>query len=267
MRIVMTVLVILLLIPVVGFASYLWYQPVTKLVDGIALSSRMPEELRGAFLYGTEDGVSTQYRLDIFGLRETRSGEFFMPTGVESPDGTRVVYAQKTATQDPVPFISGLQITPHEWSIYERTKEGTASAPLVEGYAPGYIDDTHVVYLTDVGISVLDLTTGSSAVIFTFPEGMIPDSMVRYAPNRSFMLLKNATTGEVLIGSLSVTHFTPLNVIKSDQPDNFILTDTGLYDARMNKGSFELWKQGHGGETPQYILTVPASLGLRSILL
>ncbi|HYF28956.1 MAG TPA: hypothetical protein VEA36_01160, partial [Candidatus Paceibacterota bacterium] len=220
--------------------------------------------LRGAHFY---TGAPTYGPQHIEGLQFVRNaaGDTLWLSGSRSPDGSRVVFAISTSTQAIMPFVQAEKVTPSAYQVLMRPTEGSGVQSIAYGYAPAFLDDTHISYFTDAGIAVMDTQTGEATLLFRYPAGTVLSSGVRYSPDRRTVLWTDAMTGESVAGSITPSAYTPLSTFKDLASP--VLGNAAVYELRRTHEGQELWKRTLDGSSSAKVLTLPASLSILTMAL
>jgi len=258
---------VIVLIGSAFFASML-YSPFKRVADEAFVVLRMPPELKRAHFYTS---APTYDGYHISGLQFVRNTtrDTIVLAGTESLDRSRRVLSY-TELEDSVPmnvtahYVGGRKIVPGEWTI-AITESNRGLKPVARGFAPAFLDETHIAFFTDIGIAVLDLNSGIEENIYEHPPGSRIDSRIRYSPDRTLVMWTNALTNETMLGRISIHSLELLAV--NTKFGNPILTDAALYEARKTLRGLEIWKYDIDGSIERKILTIPPSLSFTSMLI
>lgn len=256
------VLVIFLVIIALS-AMYFFYLPFKDKINSMVAAAKVPTELREVVFVRTVVGErSVFYRTEQFAFVVKETPERSLGAAI-SPDGTsRVIAGAFKNGRYVTESVDGSVIDPSVWYISVQSREGETKG-VAYGYAPAFLNDTHIAYFSAKGIAVYDLATGRSALVYVVPEGTL-FSRVQYAPDRTHVLWTDATSDETVVASLSTTEVKPNATFTGLISP--ILRNTGVYDFRWTEAGTELVQHSFDGRTTRSILTIPASMSILSMI-
>jgi hypothetical protein len=247
---------VFILLIVATVAAYYAVPSFRDTVEGVMAAERMPVELRDALFIGINGSTINPYRLAAFGFRQ--SAEPLVPAGRVSPDGTSYAYAQLTASSTPT------TVDPSKSLIYIAVN-GAQPALVAYGYAPAYLDVSHLVYFSPGGIVVRDLKSGATSLLFARATSTPLYEQVKYSPDRTMMLWTDAKTDETVLARVTDTSYAPVHVFVGLK--DAVLTDTALYGIRPSPQGSQLWRYALDGSSAAAVLTFPQSLRIGQLFL
>ncbi|KND49775.1 MAG: hypothetical protein AB203_01660 [Parcubacteria bacterium C7867-008] len=245
-------------------AAYFFYKPFTKVIDGAVLALSVPQDLRSVHFFVGDNKNSKSYHLSNLGLKADSGTGALTAIESTSPDGANVVVSYKTPSDQITQLFTGKKISPNDWNIVLRNVSNPEGAVIAHGYAPVFVDNTHISYFSVAGVVMYDLTTKSAKLVFKYPEGSMLDSKVQYSPDHSLVMWSNKIGGDIILSRISASSFTNLRTFK--RFTNPILTNTNLYELRKNPKGPEIWRHAVEGDVVEKVTTIPVSLGVNSLL-
>jgi len=246
-----------------AYAVYQWYPPAHDRITEAYVALTLPKDLKGAqFLRGD---AGRPYHAETLEFTETSKEERLVPAGVRSSSGNLMVYAYGKTPNDFMPYIFPVAITPSDWTVATVQSESKELAVIGKGYAPAFLDDTHVAFFTSEGIRMIDLDTYVTSTLYLFPEGEVPTSYVRYSPDRTHLLWVNADKVTTL-ARIGTTGVEVINTYTFLWPA--LLTDQGLYEQHIVlPGDIEVWRHAFDGLVREKVITIPSTLGFKLLML
>lgn len=240
------------------WAAYQWYGPLRTTVDEARTAQAFPDELRGAFLVEQlESGAFGFHKIGEFGF-EFVPNPGRVPPGAMSPDGTRGTNAVRAEGAPP-----SLAVDTSAWTVNVFSMENGDILASWNGYAPAFLDDTHVAYFDATGVSVRNLDTNESVRLTAFPTGSQLGTLVQYSPDRSLVMWADEANAASIVARISPTSYEHKGIIP--HPANLALFNTAVYELRPSGAGMQLWRHGIDGENPHVVATLPERL--RTILL
>lgn len=240
-------------------SSYFWYPPTTVLVDGMLMLRGIPDDLKTAtFVQAGEGRVREMKREGVFLLPHRAEND---TRGISlSPDGSRFVVAVQP--DKPNPAVGAINF--EQWTVGLVSQSGEFTT-LAKGYAPQFLTDSKIMYFSQAGIAVHDLSDNSSALIMRHQE-LGNDWLagyVQFSPDRSLVLWKKAASQEYVLARISAQTYTPLGTFSGLKYP--VLRDSAVYDTRVTEEGTEVWAYQLDGTQTQVSL-IPASLKINNLL-
>ncbi|MEK7281118.1 MAG: hypothetical protein AAB037_02040, partial [Chloroflexota bacterium] len=222
-----------------------------------------PAELRGATFIKVAPGErSSFYHAEQFGFVAVDTPER-VQSGALSPDGMMRVSAGTFINGTYTTEAFGADVIDTDTWFISVQSEGGEPKGIARGYAPAFLDDTHVAYFVTRGVVVHDLSTSSSTLVYLFPENTV-FSQVQYSPDRAHVLWTNPVTRESVLASITPTAVTPMKTFSGlDSP---ILRNSGVYELRLTEEGTEVWRSSFEEKSSARVLTIPASVGIFSMI-
>ncbi len=175
-----------------------------------------------------------------------------------SPDGTQIAYARQLAGKDGSKAAEDFEV------ILFLPASGT-SITVSPGFAPFFIDDSHLGRFTNAGIYSIDLANSTQTELLRQPFAQALQSFSQ-SPDRTLIAWSDPITkatyafrvGESLERILSVPEYMPLLSLGNDALYRLRLTRTGTAVLRYPWGE---------GSSPRLLYWLSRSLEINSIVL
>lgn len=253
-------IIVLVLILAAG-AAYLFMPSVRTSVAEATALMRLPSDLRGA-LYQVGEGNQYHF-VRVQGIMLTPASDASgIGTAQVAPRGDAYVYTAVVSGGKQISKIPFATILPSGTStIFFQTK-GSEPTVIARGYAPAFLDDTHVVYVAAGGIAVWDTVASQSTLIERAQTKAIRSDVV-YSPDRKLMLWTDAHSGQSILARVTPTTYEIVHVFTElERP---VLTPNALYDVRVRAQGTEVWRYTLDGSSLTRIAELPASLKILGI--
>ncbi|HEX2792540.1 MAG TPA: hypothetical protein VHO23_02400 [Candidatus Paceibacterota bacterium] len=176
-----------------------------------------------------------------------------------SPDGTKFAYAyldnaDAARFNDPTAWAVG---------VYDYALQRTFEA--ARGFAPFFVDDTHLARATAAGVQSLDFATAEYVRLRDTPFVVATPEAER-SPDGSLVALANPGLNQTTVYRISPTDLT----VVATYPviiSNAALGPNALYEVRALESGTEIWKYPFDGSAPTRIHTFPVSIRVLSLSL
>lgn len=259
-----TIVGILMLIAL-ACAAYFFVPAVQDSLRSSLAAMHVPVDLKAASFIGVTGTQQTYYQAKGFGFEKVQNPTLDDRTAL-SPNGSVLAVVDsdpvngrivnRTLGPDPV--------DPSLFRISLKSKDGTVT-PVAKGYAPAFLDDTHLAYFSKSGLVVHDTALNTSILLFRFASST-RISGAQYSPDRTHVMWTDTTTGETIVAAVSPTAYTALHTYKDLISP--VLGNSSLYDVRFLaiKDGTQLLAYPFDGRMPAVVLTIPASMNIRSMI-
>lgn len=235
------------------WAAYQWYQPLRTSVDEARLTNALPEELKGAFIVELlESGAFGFHKIGELGF-EFVPNPGRVPPGALSPDGLRGTNAVRLEGSEP-----SVSVDSSVWTVRVFSVEDGAVITSWSGYAPAFLDDVHVIYFDDLGISVRNIESGEVERLMERTADSRLGSVVQYAPDRSHVMWTDDAHDVSIVAKISTTSYEHKGVFA--HPANLALFNGAVYELRPSAGGIELWRHELDGSSAGLVATLPDRL-------
>jgi len=122
--------------------------------------------------------------------------------------------------------------------VYTAKKGAEEPMPIGLGYAPHFIDDLHVVFISGGQVVVHNMVTSMRTVIGTLPADLSLSSKVTYSPDRTLMVWTDLAGGMSTVARISPTTYEVVRTMPAlNSP---VLTNTAVYDVVPATGGAKL---------------------------
>lgn len=259
-----TIVSILVLIAL-GCAAYFFVPAIQNPIRSGIAATHVPGDLTQVLFIGVTGSKNTYYQAKGFGFETVQTPTFDSSTAL-SPNGSVLADVDSDPVNGRVTnrTLGPSPVDPDQFRIVLKSKDGT-SVPVAKGYAPAFLDDTHLAYFSKSGFVVHDTARGTSVLLFRFATST-KISQVQYSHDRTHLIWTNTESGETILAAISPTAYKPLHAfVDLISP---VLGDTALYDVRylaIPDGT-QLLAYPFDGGAPVVVLTIPAYMNIRSMI-
>jgi hypothetical protein len=153
---------------------------------------------------------------------------------------------------------------PGQWDIRLGFPQGSTSAPLATGYAPLFIDDSHLVFFGPAGIYGYDLSAGTITRLATGQFPLLLGPVVQ-SPDRTLFALRDAVKKTTSVYRVDLGKV----VLIREIPEILVapaLSDSALYNLVGTGHGGEVWRYGLAGGDAKRIYTLPKMLSISRIV-
>lgn len=260
-------IVAILLLVVGGIAAlYMWYTPFRNRVDEVRAIISMPTDLRSAYFAGsTSSGEKVFYRIEGLQFIIDQKPDYQLP-GATSPNGTKAVFAaEDVGGAKKIIGTSKPTVTLDRWVVVIGTiADGSTQEIAMGGYAPEFIDDTHIGYFTKAGYRVYDTTVGTSTLVGTFLPGITFSSRITYSPDRTLVIWTDTASHTTTVARVSSENYAPVATFAAF--DQASLSNTHAYDLRKGMPASQVIQHPLDDGRASVAVLLPASLGIQLLL-
>lgn len=232
--------------------------------SGLA-AMHVPADLKQVSFVGVVGAQHTYYQAKGFGFEVVQNPTFDSSTAL-SPNGSVLAVADAAAVNGIIVnrTLVSEPVSPEDYSISLKSKDGSV-VPVAKGYAPAFLDNTHLAYFSKSGFVVHDTALNTSVLLYKFATST-KIAQVQYSPDRTHLMWTNTDTGETTLAAINSTAYKPLHAyVDLIGP---VLGNTALYDVRylaIPDGT-QLLAYPFDGGAPSVVLTIPASMNIRSMI-
>lgn len=244
-------------------------------VDGVSL---VGEKQKGTVISGTKTeksvaliirDVSSVYHITLDGTEVYATSTPIKGLAL-SPSGNDVVFSARTDPREVIPapvYLVAVQLHPAAWDIFLlHAKQQGFTAHLGAGTAPSYVDDTHVTWISPVGIAMADTKTGivkilESRMISSYPAAIL------VSPNRTALGLIGTSTKSFDIFKLApdsvekTASFTYTGTVTS-----YALGNQSLYTLSNNGTRTQIVKQDFASPKQSVVGKIPQRFHIARVL-
>jgi len=251
------VLAAVLVLAFLAVGIYFLYTPVRNAINVAVSITRMPADLKGlSFVSIREDGL-TSYKIEGLQFVPEVTPKFHSNAAF-SPDKSLTVF---TGARPASSVASSSDEANTSIYVSERYGEPTYVA---DGFAPGFLDSTHIVFFTKKSISVYDLSSKEINVLHSFPEGTEVASTPHYSSDRSLVLWSDTATRIHTVALIRPDLYQVRNTFYA--PGRLRLQGEGVYEVRQNSTDTDIWLHEATKSKPRKVNTIPGFLDIVILL-
>lgn len=244
-------------------AAYFLVKPVQARVDEAFIVMKMPSDLKGVlFLMKSATSNANVFgHIAYLSVTPTNSQAIQPPSSSFSPNGTLHTYTETTVGSTTSRIPRAATVTTSQWRVYVADTSGKATL-IASGYAPAFLDDTHLMYFAPGGIAIHDLQTNDTILLNRLAASSTIGSIVRYSPDRTLVLWTDVSGYQSVLARVSTNSYEVIHSFGGLASP--ILTNTYIYDVRGSSDGSDLWRYALDGSAVTKILTFPAALNVRT---
>jgi len=231
----------------------------------------VPADLKETRFLSVSSAGSKTYRLDHTRfVPEERDPSTPAVPSVFKDTATSTIRTSPAATSDgritAFAEVAGKQllVTPLAWHVVLAFQGSSVRKEVGEGFAPFFIDDTHVARFTGTGVMSTDLVTGIETLLMQHP---FPSALARiaYSPDGRFVAWSE--NDSIFVYRISPAGMEPVATI-ADGAVSFALSNTALYTVHRTSRGTEIAQYSLTADPKQKTaLYIPASLAITDIRL
>lgn len=239
----------------IGYAAAASYAGVTAL-----------ESARGASLTLQEQGTSIAYNGVVVPLTPGLKTDIAL-----APSGEVFAFALLDTTASSTPETTHMPRDPREWNLHVFYPKTNTTILLGEGVSPVFLDDTHMVWQTSLGIFHADLTSGDITLLLPGTTKAVHARLL-VSPDRAHIARvtpSDSGTSRVSIYSFANSQLTPITDIVSKNPVlSYVLGNEALYSLELGMKHVELYTHSLTSTSKtRHLLTIPGSFAISRMLL
>ena len=164
-----------------------------------------------------------------------------------TPDGARLVYAEQSKEAAPIPMEGGifqaLPLETNEWNVVMLDVESNTTFNFGAGVHPFFVDATHIVRTSPVGIYVTDTETGQSTELLGMQLPRVAFTPL-VSPDQAHMGVVPLGSMNVSVYSVSSSTITEIGSVPlGNRVISSVLGNGELYTLRAVNFGAEIWSQ------------------------
>lgn len=186
-----------------------------------------------------------------------------------SPDGKYVTYAEQTSSIPTITFAAAslpfFTLTPNDWSVVVLDIAANTRFVMGAGVHPSFVDATHIVRITPVGIFSTNILTGESTELLKKSFTSVSTTGL-VSPSHEFIGVSVPTEKRATIYRASATTLEEVASLSlGERFSSYTLGNTGLYVLRAGQQGTEVRLKTFMGEDI-HVVTLPESMQITRII-
>lgn len=248
-RTVLISALVLLVLIALGAYFIFFFPPSARYVSEMFSALTVPDDLKDARFISIDASGSKTYQLEqgrlvpaerdpstpaIPSVFKDTTSSTTRTSPAATSDGRIAAFAEVAGKQ--------LLASPLDWRVALAFQGSSVRKEVGIGFAPFFIDDTHVARFTSTGVVSNDLVTGTETLLIQHP---FPNALVRIVHSPDGSVVAWSENDSILIYRVSPASMEPIATV-ADGAVSFALSDQMLYTVH---------RTSHGTEISQYQLT------------